>query len=305
MTTNTTHAVTGASGYSGRAIATLLLEQGHQVRSLTAHPDRPDPFGGRVQTALLDWANPDAIADGLAGVEVLYNTWWIRFSHGGTHHPLAVERSRVIIEAAARAGVKRIVHTSITQPDAASPLPYFSGKARVEQAVRDSGLSYAILRPAVFFGGRDVLLNNIAWLLRRLPLFGVPGDGRYRVQPIHVEDFARLAVTQGAAEDDVVLDAVGPEAYPYDELVRLLARAVDRPARLVHLPPGLVLLASKLLGPIVGDVVLTRQEIDGLMADLLVSDQEPTGSTRLSAWLDEHGDGLGRSWANELQRHYR
>jgi len=305
MTTESIHAVTGAAGYSGRAIASLLLEQGHAVRSLTAHPERPDPFEGRVQPTLLDWENPDAIARSLEGVDVLYNTWWIRFSHGGTHHPLAVQRSRVIVDAAARAGVKRIVHTSITQPSADSPLPYFSGKARVEQAVHDSGMSYAILRPAVFFGGRDVLLNNIAWLLRRLPVFGVPGDGRYRVQPIHVDDFARLAVDQGALGEDVTIDAVGPEAYAYDELVRLLAKAVDRPARLVHMPPALVLLASKLLGPIVGDVVLTRQEIDGLMADLLVSEDKPTGTTRLSAWLATHGDTLGRSWANELKRHYR
>ncbi len=305
MTTETLHAVTGAAGYSGRAITSLLLDQGHSVRSLTAHPDRPDPFGGRVQPALLDWERPEAIARALEGVRVLYNTWWIRFAHGDTHHSLAVERSRVLVHAANQAGVERIVHTSITQPSADSPLPYFAGKAAVEQAVRGSGMSWAILRPAVFFGGRDVLLNNIAWLLRRLPAFGVPGDGRYRVQPIHVDDFAHLAVTQGALREDVTLDAVGPEAYAYDDLVRLLAKAVDHPVRLLHLPPGLVLLASKLLGPIVGDVVLTRQEIDGLMADLLVSDQDPTGTTRLSDWLRENGDALGRTWANELKRHYR
>jgi uncharacterized protein YbjT (DUF2867 family) len=299
------HAVTGAAGYSGRAIASLLLEQGQRVLSLTAHPGRPDPFGGRVATALLDWDHPEELARSLEGVEVLYNTWWIRFAHHGAHHPLAVQRSRTILDAAARAGVRRVVHTSITQPDLASPLPYFEGKARVEQHLKASGMSWAILRPAVFFGGRDVLLNNIAWLLRRLPVFGVPGDGRYRVQPIHVEDFARLAVAQGASRDNVTLDAVGPEAWPYEELVRLLARAVDRPARLLHLPPGLVLLASKLLGPLVGDVVLTREEIDGLMADLLVSEQPPTGTTRLSDWLAEHGARLGRGWANELQRHYR
>jgi uncharacterized protein YbjT (DUF2867 family) len=305
MSEHPLHAVTGAAGYSGRAIASRLLAQGQRVRSLTGHPQRPDPFGGRVETALLDWEHPEALARSLEGVEVLYNTWWIRFAHGDHHHALAVQRSRILIDAAARAGVRRIVHTSITQPDPASPLPYFAGKAAVEEALRSSGVSFAILRPAVFFGGRDVLLNNIAWLLRRLPLFGIPGDGRYRVQPIHVEDFARLAVTQGASREDVTLDAVGPEAYAYDELVRLLARAVGRPARLVHLPAGLVLLASRMLGPVVGDVVLTREEIDGLMADLLVSPDAPTGSTSLAAWLDEHGASLGRSWANELQRHYR
>ncbi len=305
MSTESLHAVTGAAGYSGRAITTLLLEQGTRVRSLTGHPDRPDPFDGRVQTSLLDWENSEALTRSLDGVQVLYNTYWVRFAHGDNHHALAVERSRILIDAAARAGVERIVHTSITQPSLESPLPYFSGKAHVEQAVKSSGMSWAILRPAVFFGGRDVLLNNIAWLLRRTPVFGIPGDGQYRVQPMHVEDFARLAVAQGESRDDVTLDAVGPEAWSYDDLVRLLAKAVGRPARLHHLPPTLVLLAAKLLGPLVGDVVLTREEIDGLMADLLVSEDEPTGSTLLSTWLDEHGEQLGRTWASELKRHYR
>lgn len=305
MPSSPLHAVTGAAGYSGRAIAEQLLEGGVRVRSLTGHPERPDPFGGRVEVAPLDWKRPDALIRSLEGVQVLYNTYWVRFAHGGVHHSLAVERSGVLIEAAARAGVQRIVHTSITQPNPHSPLPYFAGKARVEAMLRASGLSFAILRPAVFFGGRDVLLNNIAWLLRRLPVFGVPGDGRYRVQPIHVEDYARLAVQQGAGGDDVVLDAVGPETWAYDELVRLLAKAVGRSPRLLQLPPQVVLATARLLGSLVRDVVLTREEIDGLMADLLVSAGDPTGTTRLSTWLDEHGDSLGRAWANELARHYR
>lgn len=299
------HTVTGAAGYSGRAIATLLLERGMRVRSLTAHPDRPHPFGERLEVARLVWDDQDALARALDGVRVLYNTWWIRFAHGGVDHALAVERSRQIVAAAARAGVERVVHTSITRPALDSPLPYFAGKARVEETLQSSGMSWAILRPAVFFGGADVLLNNIAFLLRRLPFFGVPSDGRYRIQPIHVEDFARLAVAQGASREDVVLDAVGPEVYSYEDLVRLLARAVDQPARLVHLPPWAVLAASRLLGPLVGDVVLTREEIAGLMADLLVSDGAPTGTTRLSGWLTAHGDSLGRTWASEVARHYR
>ncbi len=305
MSAQAIHAITGAAGYSGRAIAQLLLERGLKLRSLTGHPDRPDPFDGQVEVQRLAWEDPAALSRSLQGVDVLYNTWWVRFAHGDQDHGVAVQRSEALLSAAASAGVRRIVHTSITNPELDSPLPYFSGKARVELAVRESGMSWAILRPAVFFGGRDVLLNNIAWLLRRSPIFAIPGSGEYRVQPIHVQDFARLAVGWGQRDDQAVVDAVGPEAYRYDDLVRLLAGAVGRPARLLHLPASLVLLASRLLGPFVGDVVLTREEIDGLMADLLVSDQAPTGSTRLSRWLREHGEQLGREWASELERHYR
>ncbi len=299
------HVVIGALGYSGRHIAQALLQRGCRVRSLTGRHQEPDPFGGRVQLHPLDFQDEQALCRSLEGARVLYNTYWLRFDYRGEGFEQGVQRNLALLRAARRAGVQRLVHTSITQPSLDSPLPYFAGKARVERAIRESGLSYAILRPAVFFGGRDVLINNIAWLLRRLPIFGVPGDGRYRVQPIHVDDFAALALEQGERDQDVVLDAVGPEAWSYEELVRLVAQHVGSRARIVHLPPWMVLWAARLLGRLVGDVVLTADEIRGLMDDLLVSHRPATGTTRLSEWLEAHGEQLGREYANELRRHYR
>lgn len=298
------HAVTGAFGYSGRHITELLLAQGKRVRSLTGHPDRPDPFGGRVEVRKLEVGDPAALRGALSGVEVLYNTYWIRFAHGTASHARAVEHSRRLFDAAAEAGVERIVHVSITHPSPDSPLPYFRGKAEVEQALAASGISHAVLRPAVFFGGRDVLINNIAWLLRRLPVFGVV-PGSYGVQPIHVEDLARLAVEQGEGRTTVTLDAVGPEVFAFGELVRLVRRAIGSRALVAPVPPWLLLLTSRLLGPLVGDVVLTADEVAGLTANLLVSRGPPTARTRFTTWLGEHADGLGRAWANELDRHFR
>jgi NADH dehydrogenase len=298
------HAVTGAFGYSGLHIAHLLLERGARVRSLTGHPDRPDPFGGGVEVRPFHFDDPSAMRASLADVKVLYNTYWVRFSHGGTTHARAVENSRRLFQAAVEAGVERVVHVSITNPTLDSPLPYFKGKAQVEQALAASGLSHAILRPAVFFGGRDVLINNIAWLLRRLPVFGL-APGRYGLQPIHVDDLARLAVEQGAGRENVVLDAVGPEALGFDELVRLVRRAVGSRALVTPVPPWLLLLASRLLRPVVGDVVLTPDEVAGLTANLLVSRGPPTGRTRFTEWLGKHAGELGRTWANELTRHFR
>ncbi len=298
------HAVTGAFGYSGRHIADLLLSQGKRVRSLTGHPDRPDPFGGRVEVRRFEFDDPARLRDALSGVQVLYNTYWVRFAHGGTDHALAVERSRRLFRAAAEAGVERVVHVSITNPSLDSPLPYFKGKAEVERALAATGLSHAILRPAVFFGGRDVLINNIAWLLRRLPVFGVV-PGRYGLQPIHVEDLARLAAEQGESRTTVTLDAVGPEALGFGELVELVRRAVGSRALVAPVPPWLLLLASRLLGPLVGDVVLTTDEVAGLTANLLVSKAPPTAPTRFTDWLGRHAGELGRTWANELDRHFR
>ncbi|HSN14014.1 MAG TPA: NAD(P)H-binding protein [Anaeromyxobacteraceae bacterium] len=298
------HAVTGAFGYSGRHVTDLLLAQGKRVRSLTGHPDRPDPFAGRVEVRRLELDDPARLRDALSGVQVLYNTYWVRFAHGATSHARAVEQSRRLFRAAVEAGVERIVHVSITNPSLDSPLPYFRGKAEVERALAATGISHAVLRPAVFFGGRDVLINNIAWLLRRLPIFGVV-PGSYGLQPIHVEDMARLAVEQGESRATVTMDAVGPEALGFAELVQRVRRAVGSRALVAPVPPWLLLTASRLLGPVVGDVVLTPDELAGLTGNLLVSKAPPTASTRFTTWLGEHAGELGRAWANEIDRHFR
>ena len=297
--------VTGAFGYTGRYITARLLACGKRVRTLTGHPARPNPFGGAVEVAPLDFGNPDQLTRSLRGAETLYNTYWIRFPHGAATYEKAVENSRVLFRAAREAGVRRLVHISITQASQDSPFAYFRGKGLVEKALRESGLSHAILRPTVVFGPEGILINNIAWLLRRFPVFAVPGRGDYRLQPVFVEDVAELAVAAGDSRDNLILDAVGPETFTFDELVRLVARAVGSRARLVHLPPGLALWLSRLVGLFVGDVVLTREEVDGLMANLLVSDAPPTGRTRLSNWLARNADQVGGRYASELDRHYR
>ena len=297
--------VTGAFGYSGSYLARRLLEAGTPVRTLTQHPDPAHPLANRVEVAPLDFSRPDELAGNMAGAAVLYNNYWVRFSRGQRTHQQAVANTRILVRSAAQAGVRRIVHISITNPSLDSSLSYFRGKAEMEQIVRDSGLSYAILRPALLFGGRDVLINNIAWLLRHFPVFAVPGDGAYRLQPIHVEDLAALAADAGRRSDDLVMDAVGPEIFTYDELVRTVAASVGRRARLVHLPPAMLGLAAWGLGVLVRDVVLTREEIRGLMDGLLVSSQPPTGATRLSDWLRENASSVGTIYANELARHFR
>lgn len=253
----------------------------------------------------LAFDRPAELARSLEGVGTLYNTYWVRFEYGPVTFEQAVRNTLALFDAARQAGVRRIVHLSITGADPASALPYFRGKGRLEAALRASGLSHAILRPTVIFGPGDILINNIAWLLRRFPVFAVPGDGRYPVQPVYVDDVAAIAVRAAGEREDLTLDAVGPETYAYVDLVRLVARALGRPRPIVHLPPALVRVAAGALGLLVRDVVLTGDEIAGLMAGLLVSAGPPTGPTRLSQWLAEHAATLGVRWASELERHYR
>jgi NADH dehydrogenase len=303
------YAVTGASGYSGRYITRLLLDQGNSVLTLTGHPDRPHPFGDQISLAPFNFDNPDALARSLEGVNVLINTYWVRFSYGKTTHQQAVENTKILFNAAKQAGVKRIVHVSIANPAQGVGLPYYQGKLALEQALMATGVSYAILRPAVLFGGatpaEDVLINNIAWLLRRFPAFAIPGDGQYGIQPIHVEDMARLAVKASQSRDNQIIDAVGPEKYAFAELVWLVAQAVGSRAWIFNAPPALALAASQVISLFVGDVMLTQDEVAGLLADLLVSAHPPTGTTKLSAWLAENAHLMGARYASEVGRHFR
>lgn len=296
------HAVTGAFGYSGRYIAQRLLDAGHQVVTLTNSTPSVDPFGGRVRRLALAFDRPAALAESLRGVRVLYNTYWVRFNHPRFTYAQAVRNARVLFEAAQQAGVERVVHLSITNPSSTSPLEYFRGKAELEAALQSSGLSYAILRPAVLFGQEDILINNIAWMLRRFPVFGVLGDGQYRLQPIYVDDLAALAVRSGATSDNQVVQAIGPETFTYRELVLAIGRIIGCPRPLVSVPPGLGYLVGAALGSLLGDVVITRDEIQGLMAGLLCVDAPPVGRTRLTEWAATHRESLGRQYASELAR---
>lgn len=296
------HAVTGAFGYSGKYITRRLLAEGRTVITLTNSPDRANEFGGRVVAHPFNFEQPDELARSLAGVETLYNTYWVRFNHPLFRHADAVRNTLILFEAARKAGVQRFVHVSITNPSLSSPLEYFSGKAVLEQALIESGLSWAILRPTVLFGEEGILINNIAWMLRRLPVFGVFGDGGYKLQPIHVDDLAALAVEWGKSREDVTLNAIGPETFTYRELVEKIGTIIGVRRPIVGVPPALGYWAGWLVGRVMGDVTITRDEIEGLMANLLYVETPPTGMTRLTEWAAAHADSLGRHYANELAR---
>ncbi|SBW09265.1 conserved hypothetical protein [uncultured delta proteobacterium] len=298
------HAVTGAFGFSGQYITKRLLEAGEEVITLTNSPKRPSSFGGRVKAYPFRFDDAAAMAESLRGVDVLYNTYWVRFNREGMFsHAEAVGNTQVLFEAAKLAKVTRVVHVSITNASEYSPLEYFRGKGLLERALKNSGLSYAIIRPAVLFGPEDILINNIAWTLRRFPVFAMFGNGRYHIQPIHVDDLAKLMVAQGAAKENVTVDAVGPEDYEYRDLVKMMRRELGLKRLIVGIPPELGYRASLVIGKLVGDVFVTREEITGLMADTLhVPGAAPTGETLLSEWVRENKNVLGKRYHGEMER---
>jgi len=296
------HAVTGAFGYSGKYIAQRLLDQGQEVRTLTNSLHRRNTFNRRISAHPFNFDNPEMLKESLRGVSVLYNTYWIRFNHKMFTQADAVENTITMFHAAKEAGVERVVHVSITNPSEDSPLEYFRGKAELEKVLIESGMTYSILRPAVLFGKDDILINNIAWALRRLPLFGVFGDGNYRMQPIYVDDFSKLAVEKGRRGDNGIIDAIGPETFTYRGLVQQIGKIIGKKRPVISVLPRLGYIVGNIISKLVDDVLITPEEIEGLMADLLYTESPPAGKTRLTDWAKEHAESLGRRYASELAR---
>jgi uncharacterized protein YbjT (DUF2867 family) len=297
--------VTGAYSFTGRFIARRLMAQERSVKTLTNHPQREGAEDIKAEVAPLQFADREALVESMRGAEVLYNTYWVRFHHGRVRFGEAVANTRVLMGAARDAGVRRVVHISVSNPSEDSPLDYYAGKARAERAVRESGLSWAIVRPTLIFGQGDILINNIAWILRRFPIFGIPGRGDYRLQPVAGEDVAEIATWAAEQVDNLTVDAAGPDIIYYSEMVESIAIAVRRHPRFVYMTPRNALRAVRLIGRIVNDIVLTEPELEGLMSELLISSERPRGTRRLDNWLLTHADTIGMSYASELARHWR
>lgn len=344
------HIITGAFGYTGQQITQRLLARGTRVRTLTNSPPTSpalDPFQGRVEVRSLNFHDEPALIDSLQdhalagssapGAAVLYNTYWVRFNYARGNRARfnfidAVANTKRLFAAAKKAGVARIVHVSILHAREADDLAYYRGKHELERELESLAIPHAIIRPGVLFGDSggksDILINNIAWVLRHLPVFGVFGDGQYRLRPLHVADMADLMIHHAdrpinpAEPLGTITDAVGPESFTYIDLVRMLAEAIGvsggarggrgslrtcggRP--ILRVPPTLGLGVSKLINPFVGDVIITREEIAGLMRGLLDSQAPPPtpNAIRLSDWAKSNAATLGLHYASEVGRRVR
>ena len=297
--------VTGAFGYIGRFITSELLEQGRRVRTITTHVDKANPFGSSVAAYPYNFDKPNQLTNSLQGATVLYNTYWIRFEYGGMTFDQAVGNTRILFRCAAVAGVKKIVHISVTHASPEADLPYYAGKGRQELALKESGLPFAIIRPTLVFGAGDILVNNIAWLLRKFPIFPIIKDGDYKLQPVYAGDLASIAVSWSGRNANATVDAIGPEELTYRGLVQSIANAIGRNVRYIHVSPSLGLLLGKVVSLLVRDILLTRDELHGLMANLLTSNQQVNGSTLFSQWLVENKSTIGRAYTSELARHFQ
>jgi len=298
--------ITGASGFIGGAIADRLIERA-EIRSLTSHPAK-NRFGDRVRSFAYDFAQPARMADAFHGADVFVNSYYVRFNYGKWTFDRAVECSRHLIALARDAGVRKIVHVSVSNASEQSDLPYYRNKARIEQLVDRSGVPYTILRPAIVVGGGDILVNNIAYFLRRLPVFTIFGRGGYRVQPITLDAFADVGVEAiGGGHQNETLAVAGPRDWRFLEMVRAIRTAVRSRAAIVPAPAWLALPGLRIAGVFLRDVVLTPDEIKGLTREYLCADRPVRRGADFDAWLalPAVAASLGRRYASELARHFR
>lgn len=296
--------VTGAFNFTGRYIAKALLRSGEKVQTLTNHPER-DPFAGAIPSFPLDFTKPEKLVQLFQGTKILFNTYWVRYQHGAISHQLAVDNIKILVDCAMKAGVKRLVHISVTNPSLETNLPYFKGKAEAEELIKQTGISYAIIRPSLIFGLEDVLINNIAWLIRHFLLFPVFNKGEAWIQPIFAEDNAKIAVEAGYRSENLTWDSVGPERYPFAEIVRMLAKVLDRKIWTPKVPNNLTLTLSQIIGFLQKDQLLTRDEMIGLLENRLISNDAPRGTTLFSKWIQENSGSLGTKYLNDFNRYYR
>jgi len=296
--------VTGAFGYIGSYIARELLSRGIRVRTITTHYQRKHPLSETIEAFPYSFDNPRDLVSALRGAEVLYNTYWIRFPWKGNTYEEAIRNTKLLFDCAKAAGIKKIVHISVSNASLESALPYYNGKAQQEEILKETSIPYSIIRPTLVFGMGDILVNNIAWLMRRFPIFPVFDGGRYRLQPVFVEDLARMAVDSANESSVGCFDSAGPEILAFKDLLQIMVESLGIKSRLVWLPSKLGILLGRSIGLATGDILLTTNELRGLMDEYLISKEPPRGHYLFSKWLRDNKDEIGRQYASELSRHY-
>lgn len=298
---NRKSAVTGVGGYTGKYITQRILDRGDSVINLTGHPNKQTIFGDSVKSYPFSFNEPDKLMDTFKEVDVLFNTYWIRYPQNNITFEVAIENSFKLITAAKDAGVKKLVHISITNPSIDSKYGYFRGKAIIEDFIIKSGLNFSILRPAVIFGNEGILFNNIAWFMRHLPVFGIPGNGRYHLNPIFVEDIADLAVSESLNQENRIIDAVGPDNFTMNKLVDVIKKAVGSKCLIIPTPKLIAYFVTSLLGIYLKDKILTLDELGSLEDDLLSSNSDAAGKTSFKDWIKDKADVIGKNYMRDAR----
>ena len=267
--------VFGGTGFVGRRIVHRLRESGTRVRIVSRHSGRAADDG--VEQIVANAHDERSVAAAVAGADGVVNAISLYIEHGSdTFHSVHVEAAGKIARAARQAGIRRFVHVSGIGANAASLSPYIRSRGEGEATVQTAFSSAVIVRPAVMFAPDDAFVTTIVRLLRSLPAYPIFGDGRTRLQPVHVDDVA-AAIAQILRQEKKpypVYELAGPRVYSYEELLRTIARIAGLRPVLMRMPfalwDALAGLAEMLPGP-----PLTRSQVELLQIDTTTSENLP------------------------------
>ncbi len=293
--------ITGAESFIGKYISNLLIPLNFKIRSFT---NKSINKTKNIEFYPYNFNNSEEVIKIFKGADFFFNTYWIRFNFKDKKFEKAYENTKFLIDCAKLAGVKKIIHISITNANPLSPFEYFKYKGFIENYIINSGISYSILRPTVVFGREDILINNIIWFLKRFPIFPIFGRGDYLIQPIYVKDLAKIAVEKALNSENSIVDCAGPEIFSFRELIKKIRDVIDSKSIIINLPTKAVFSLLKFLSFFLKDVILTREEILALKGNLLYSKDPPLGKERIIDWIKNEKDYLGIQYRSEILRHY-
>ena len=275
--------VGGGTGFIGSAVVRELLDR-RPVAVLTRSVERvPRRFrGGRVELRQGDVTDPRTLPEALAGIDTVVQCVQFpgfpveRPSAGRTFMDVDAAGTRAVVEAAVKAGVRKIVYLSGVGADIESDRTWYRAKGIAEAAVRESGLRYVIVRPSWTYGPGDRSLNRFVGLMRTIPLvFPQLGPGSQRINPVYVDDVARLVVEalEGDGADGATIEIGGPDVLSMDEIVRATMRALDREKPIVHVPLGLARIAGAVLERFPGQL-LSSEAVDFVVQSAVANLEE-------------------------------
>ena len=263
-------AVTGANGFVGRHLLARLAGR-HQVRAIVSErrgAERELPNGGAgVEVRRSDVRRAETLRGAFDDVDAVVHTVAVPTERAQRFAEVNVAGVAHVVAEARRAGVRRLVHMSALGADPASPYPYLRSKGEGQSLVTGSGIPHVVLRSSLLFGEGDDFFPRLRISLL-FPIVPVPGDGKARFQPVHVDDIAQaLVAALERAEISGPHEVGGPDPVSYDEMLEEAMRGLHKRRMTVHVPVPLMKAPAFLMGLVMPDPPVTVQQLDLLAVD--------------------------------------